>query len=188
MLPIPNLIFISAISFLGIGFFITIFVVFKSNTGLWGNPSIHPFHFYSGKISMYLCWGLGLIKAIFPSFGWMQTPMWLAWFGAILLCISSSLMLLSFYHLGTSLKYGLPDSETRLITSGVYRFSRHPLYLSVFLVCLSSVLFFPDLLNIIIAGYCITTQYLMMLKEEKFLAERFGNEWESYKKKVRKIV
>jgi protein-S-isoprenylcysteine O-methyltransferase Ste14 len=188
MLPIPNLIFIFAISVLGIGFFITIFFVFKSNTGLWGNPSIQPFYFYSGKISMYLCWGLGLIKAIFPAFGWIQTPSWLAWVGAILLCISCSLMLFSFYHLGSSLKYGLPDSETRLKTSGVYRFSRHPLYLSVYLVCLSSVLFYPNLINILVAGYCMATQYLMILKEEKFLAERFGDEWELYKKKVRRFL
>jgi protein-S-isoprenylcysteine O-methyltransferase Ste14 len=188
MLPLPNLLYISAFSLLGIGFFITIFFVVKSNTGLWGSPSIQPFHFYSGKISMYLCWSLGMIKAIVPSFGWIQPPLWLAWLGAILLCFSSTVMLFSFYSLGTSLKYGLPDSETRLITSGIYRYSRHPLYVSVFLVCFSSVVFFPDLLNICVAGYCFTTHYLMILKEEKFLAERFGSEWGAYKKNVRRFI
>ena len=137
---------------------------------------------------MYICWGLGLTRAIFPEFGWIAVPLWMSWLGAILFSISSLVLLFTFYDLGTSLKYGLPDKDTRLVTKGLYRFSRHPLYLGVFMVSLSSVIFFPHILNVLVAGYCITTHYFMIIKEEKFLEKRFGHEWENYKNKVRRFL
>ena len=188
MLPIPNLIVISSISILGLGFFITIFFVLKSKTGLWGEPSIAPVLFYSGKISMYICWGLALIKAIFPKFGGDDVPIWMTWPGAILFAISSVILLITFYDLGSSLKYGLPDKDTRLVKSGLYRFSRHPLYVGVFLISFSSVIFFPNIINILVAAYCCTTHYFMIIEEDNFLATRFGAEWEEYKNQVGRFL
>jgi protein-S-isoprenylcysteine O-methyltransferase Ste14 len=173
---------------MGIGFSITIFRIIIKEDDLLGNPSINPFLYYSGKISLFLCVGFSLFKAIFPTFGCVNVPMWMSWIGACSLCVSTGVLLLSFYGLGSSLKYGLPEKETQLITSGLYRFSRNPMYLGVFMVTLSCLIFFPNVLNIIIGLYCISMHYLMALGEEKFLTERFGSEWEEYKKKVRRFL
>jgi protein-S-isoprenylcysteine O-methyltransferase Ste14 len=105
-----------------------------------------------------------------------------------MLCVGTIVLLLSFYDLGSSLRYGLPEKDTRLKTSGLYRFSRHPLYLAVFIVTLASIIFFPDILNIFIGLYCIAIHYRMISAEEKFLTKRFGMEWEEYKKKVRRFL
>jgi protein-S-isoprenylcysteine O-methyltransferase Ste14 len=188
MHPIPYLIAIYAFIVMGIGFSITIFRIIIKEDDLWGNPSIKPFLFFSGKISLFLCVGLSLFKAIFPSFGWVDVPMWMSWIGACSLCVSTGVLLLSFYGLGSSLRYGLPEKETQLKTSGLYRFSRNPMYLGVFMVVLSCLIFFPNILNIIIGLYCIAMHYLMTLGEEKFLTERFGSEWEAYKNKVRRFL
>jgi len=191
MHPIPNLIVIAAFIVMGMGFIITLFGIFGKvgkEGGLWGNPSINPFLFYSGKITMYICMGLSLLRAIFPAFGWIDVPLWMSWIGACMLCLATVVLLLSFYGLGSSLRYGLPEKDTQLKTSGLYRFSRHPLYLGVLLMTLSSVIFFPNILNILMGSYCIATHYLMILGEEKFLAEKFGAEWEVYKKKVRRFL
>jgi protein-S-isoprenylcysteine O-methyltransferase Ste14 len=188
MKPIPNLIAIYAFIVMGIGFTITIFRIIIREGSLWGNPSINPFLFYSGKITMFICWGLSLIRAIFPSFGWVDVPLWMSWFGACMLCIATVVLLLSFYGLGSSLRYGLPKKDTVLKTTGLYGISRHPMYLGVFMVTISSIIFFPNILNIFIGLYCIATHYLMILGEEKYLAERFGNEWEVYKSKVRRFL
>jgi protein-S-isoprenylcysteine O-methyltransferase Ste14 len=188
MHPIPNLIVIYAFIIMGVGYAITIYRLTMLKGSLWGNPSIHPSLFYSGKITMFICWGLTLVRAIFPSFGWVSVPHWMSWFGACMLCIGTAILLLSFYALGSSLRYGLPEKDTRLITSGLYRFSRHPLYLGVFLIILSCIIFFPNILNIFMGLYCIAVHFLIISSEEKFLAERFGNEWEVYKNKVRRFL
>jgi protein-S-isoprenylcysteine O-methyltransferase Ste14 len=188
MHPIPNLIAIYAFIVMGIGFTITIYRIITREGNLWGYPSIHPFLFYSGKITMFICWGLSLMRAIFPSFGWVQIPVWMSWIGASMLCVATVVLLLSFYGLGSSLRYGLPEKDTQLKTSGLYRFSRHPLYLGVFLVTLSCIIFFPNIMNIFIGLYCLATHYLMILGEEKNLAERFGAEWDVYKTKVRRFL
>jgi len=188
MHPVPYLIAIYAFIVMGIGFFLTISKILIKEGNLWGSPSINPFLFYSGKITMFISWALALVKAIFPDFGWIGVPLWMSWAGALLLCVGTVVLLLSFYGLGPSLKYGLPGKETRLKTSGLYRFSRHPLYLGVFLVTFSSILFFPCVGNIIIGAYCIATHYMMILGEEKFLSERFGDEWIAYKKQVRRFL
>lgn len=188
MHPVPNLIAVYAFIVMGVGYIITIFRILGKESGLWGNPSINPFLFYSGKITMFICWGLSLLRAIFPSFGWVDVPLWMSWVGAFMLCVATVVLLLSFYGLGSSLRYGLPEKDTQLKTSGLYRFSRHPLYMGVFLVTLSSIIFFPNILNIFIGLFCIATHYLMILGEEQFLAERFGIEWEVYKNKVRRFL
>ena len=178
MHPLPYLIAVYVFIVMGIGFVITIARIFIRGDRLWGSPSI----------TMFICWGLSLAKAIFPSFGWMDVPLWMSWMGAFMLCIATVVLLLSFYGLGSSLRYGLPEKDTQLKTSGLYRFSRHPMYLGVFLVTLSCIIFFPDILNILIGLYCIVMHYLMIRGEEKFLHEKFGMEWEVYKNKVRRYL
>ena len=90
MHPIPYLIAVYAFIIMGIGFSITIRRIISREGSLWGNPSINPFLFYSGKITMFISWGLALLKAIFPSFGWVVVPMWMSWFGACMLCVATA--------------------------------------------------------------------------------------------------
>ena len=188
MQPVQNILVICTFIIMGIGFAMTILRLILNEGSFLGSPSINPFLFYSGKISIFFCWGLTLIKAIIPTFGWVIVPAWLSWFGACLLVVGTIVLLLSFYELGASLRYGIPEKDTQLKMTGLYRFSRHPLYLGVFLVTLSCIIFFPNPLNIIIGLYSITTHYMMLLGEEKYLTKRFGTEWESYKNRVRRII
>ena len=155
---------------------------------MWGKSSVHPLFFYGGKFSMYICWGLGLIKAINPGFGWFEVPVEMSWAGSIIFAFASVIMLLSFYDLGKSLKYGLPDGATKLVTNGLYRFSRHPLYLGMFLGCFGSIIFFPDPVNVFFAAFCIIPHLFIITVEEKFLAERFGKDWNEYVKKTRRFL
>ena len=141
MLLLPNLIVAITFIIMGLGFLAMTVRIIKTKDGIIGKPSIHPFLFYSGKITMFLSWGPELIKAIIPSFLGPEAPLWMRWPGTVVLCIGTLVLLLSFFDLGSSLKYGLPDSSTQLKTSGLYRYSRHPLYLGVFLLTLSSMIY-----------------------------------------------
>ena len=76
-----------------------------------------------------------------------------------------------------------------LVTSGIFKYSRNPMYLGILMIVLSTSIFY---LNI----YSILTPLLFILwinkfqikREEEFLIEKFGDEYLSYKKKTRRWI
>ncbi len=83
-----------------------------------------------------------------------------------------------------------PATPSRqLFTDGIYAYSRNPLYVAMIL--LGSGLGFATLnlwtvLATFLAGVLI--HFLVILPEEAYLDERFGQEYEAYKKSVRRWV
>lgn len=80
---------------------------------------------------------------------------------------------------------------TYLITSGPFAYVRNPLYVGNMLlyggVGVMSMALFPWLL--LFALVCFYFQYyLIVTKEEEYLAERFGDEYAAYREKVRRFV
>ena len=77
----------------------------------------------------------------------------------------------------------------KLITSGIYKYSRNPMYLGLLMIVISTSIFY---LNI----FSITTPFLFYFwinrfqikREEIFLTEKFGREYKSYKTKTRRWV
>ena len=77
----------------------------------------------------------------------------------------------------------------KLITSGIYKYSRNPMYLGLLMIVISNTIFF---LNI----FSITTPILFYFwinkfqikREEIFLTEKFGKEYSLYKAKTRRWV
>ncbi len=84
----------------------------------------------------------------------------------------------------------LPFSEaSSLVSSGLYRFSRNPMYLGMLVFLLGVALFLGSvsaLYPVIVFGWII--HYRFIRNEELFLAERFGEEYKAYRKKVRRWI
>jgi protein-S-isoprenylcysteine O-methyltransferase Ste14 len=80
---------------------------------------------------------------------------------------------------------------TSLITSGPFSYVRNPLYLGNMLlyagVGVMSMALFPWLLVIAIVWFYIQ-YYLIVTKEEEYLLERFGSEYEEYRLNVRRFI
>ena len=83
---------------------------------------------------------------------------------------------------------GIPVNETALKTKGIYRFSRNPLYVSIYLMCIASLMYFPNQVNLLLVAYGIFVHNRIILGEETFLSERFGAQWEEYCRKVRRYL
>ena len=140
------------------------------------------------RIGGLLLWLSPLIYLINP--GWMNwskigLPEWARWLGVGIgiLCV------LGIYWLFSSIGSGItPTSATRtqhtLVTSGPYRWVRHPLYTvgsSMF------VAFGMMADNWFIAGLGILTFILMAIrtpKEEANLIEKFGDEYREYMRRT----
>lgn len=78
-----------------------------------------------------------------------------------------------------------PDQA--LIASGVYRFSRNPMYLGMALLCLGIAMLFESLLGILFLGVTLVViTHYVVAREEAYLARRFGAEYDAYRAKVRR--
>jgi protein-S-isoprenylcysteine O-methyltransferase Ste14 len=81
------------------------------------------------------------------------------------------------------------EISTALITTGVFRMSRHPMYFGMALILFGIAILMGSLAPlIIIAIFAILMELVFVRTEEKMLEKQFGLAWTTYKNKVRKWV
>jgi protein-S-isoprenylcysteine O-methyltransferase Ste14 len=92
-----------------------------------------------------------------------------------------------FHQLGTTVK---PFKEsTVLITDGVYKISRHPMYLGFVLILAGVAILLGSLaLWIIIPIFVLVMEVIFIRVEERMLAEKFGIAWTKYKNRVHRWI
>lgn len=102
--------------------------------------------------------------------------------------LGSAMVVIALIRLRDAARVGLPgDAErTTLKTDGVYAFSRNPIYLGGLLVCLASCVYVPHWINIACTLLAAVVHHRIVLAEERFLDARFGEQWEAYRRRVRR--
>jgi protein-S-isoprenylcysteine O-methyltransferase Ste14 len=81
------------------------------------------------------------------------------------------------------------EKSSALITSGIFKLSRHPMYLGMVLILSGIAILLGSLSpTIIIVIFAILREYIFVRKEEQMLYEQFGSEWGAYRNKVRKWI
>lgn len=138
--------------------------------------------------------------SLLPLLLWLMTPL-LAFaeyrlrpipFVIGIACLASGLRLLYRSHadLGSNWSITLEVQENhRLITHGVYKRIRHPMYLALLLYASGQALVVPNW----IAGpaYLVAVMFLFMLRvgrEERMMSEQFGQAYEDYKSRTRRLL
>jgi protein-S-isoprenylcysteine O-methyltransferase Ste14 len=111
----------------------------------------------------------------------LALPAWLRWAGAGMMVIAVPLVWWTFHTLG----HNLTDTvETRansfLVTSGPYRFVRHPFYTTVALFVAGFVLLSALWPVGVLMGIALTLLAVRTPLEERKLIERFGDEYVRY--------
>ncbi|MGO9119255.1 MAG: methyltransferase [Desulfomonilaceae bacterium] len=108
--------------------------------------------------------------------------------GAVLGLGGLALGLLSFKALGRNFRvFGAPRRSGTLITGGIYRYIRHPMYIGVILAVGGYVLAFGSLFAIPL-WLGVTVFYVVKsVKEERLLMDKFP-EYEEYRKKTWKLI
>jgi protein-S-isoprenylcysteine O-methyltransferase Ste14 len=88
---------------------------------------------------------------------------------------------------GTTFTPTAPDRSSHLVTSGVYRFTRNPMYLGMLLALLAiaAVLANPFCL-VLSALFVAYMNRLQITPEERILGARFGPAYEAYASRVRR--
>jgi len=87
----------------------------------------------------------------------------------------------------TSIDHVKPTTE--LISSGPFRFSRNPVYVSMSLLVIGIGITIDSIWVVRMVLPAITLiHYLIILKEEIYLERKLGDEYRSYKSKVRRWI
>lgn len=115
-------------------------------------------------------------ETAFRAAGWM-----IAGLGMLLLAQSA----LNLGRSLTPLPRPKPDGE--LVTSGAYRFVRHPIYLGVLLACLGVSLATASPLRLGLTVLLFVFFDMKARKEERWLAERYP-EYARYRERVKKLI
>ncbi|PID63321.1 MAG: hypothetical protein CR986_00025 [Ignavibacteriae bacterium] len=76
----------------------------------------------------------------------------------------------------------------RLITKGAYKFSRNPIYMVNILIAFSIVLMSASWILVLMLVIYLVFNHLAILAEERFCLETYGEDFELYKKKVRRYL
>jgi len=117
-------------------------------------------------------------------------PPWTSWLGAVLFAGAIWLLWRSHVDLGRNWTPTLGiRQEHQLITHGVFRTIRHPIYAAHILWGIAT----PLILHNWIAGFAplvvFVAQYASRVgAEERMMVERFGEEYERYKERTGRIV
>jgi protein-S-isoprenylcysteine O-methyltransferase Ste14 len=81
------------------------------------------------------------------------------------------------------------EESTALITGGVFRISRNPMYLGFALILFGIALLMGSLApHIVIVAFSVLIDVVFIKVEERMLGERFGEAWLRYKATVRRWI
>jgi protein-S-isoprenylcysteine O-methyltransferase Ste14 len=117
-------------------------------------------------------------------------PEWLGWVGAALFAVGIWMLWRSHADLGRNWTptLGIRD-EHQLVTDGIFKSIRHPMYAAHILWAIANVMMLPNWL----AGYAFlifpAVQYLSRVKlEEQMMIEQFGEQYESYMQRTGRLM
>jgi protein-S-isoprenylcysteine O-methyltransferase Ste14 len=94
---------------------------------------------------------------------------------------------LEFRRAQTTVNPLKPDASTRLVTSGIYRHTRNPMYLGMAVVLLAWATWLGSAWAL--PGVAMFAAYItrfQIVPEERALMRRFGAEFEEYRERVRR--
>jgi protein-S-isoprenylcysteine O-methyltransferase Ste14 len=113
----------------------------------------------------------------------------LPWVG-VLFCLAGLVtLLLSLVSFGKSFRVGIDtDHPDKLVTTGVFAFSRNPIYVAFALALLGQFLIFPNWVLLVFLGAATWLFHRQVLREEDFLKKQYGQEFTDYCNRVRRYL
>ena len=104
-----------------------------------------------------------------------------------ILCIAGGIIL--WYAAVFSAKIDITIKSNRLEIGGVYAIVRNPIYSAFLFICIGALLFCRNWYVLILPPlFWVYLTVFMKLTEEKWLSERFGEEYKAYSKRVNRLI
>jgi protein-S-isoprenylcysteine O-methyltransferase Ste14 len=90
--------------------------------------------------------------------------------------------------MGDSFRLGTAREDTSLRTDGLFRMSRNPMYVGVYLTITASALYTLNPIVVLLGVFVIAVHHRIVLAEEKHLRNVFGREYSEYCSRVRQYI
>jgi protein-S-isoprenylcysteine O-methyltransferase Ste14 len=132
--------------------------------------------------------GVFLIAGVLRSRSLAVHSLILAVIGALLFACGIALAVWARLHLGRN--WGMPmtqRAEPELVTSGPYRFIRHPIYSGLLTAMLGTALV-DNLLGLIVVAVLVPYFYYCAIVEERNLAATFPTAYPEYRSKTKMLI
>lgn len=95
--------------------------------------------------------------------------------------------MMAFYAHKTSANPLKPQEATTLVTTGIYQFSRNPMYLGIlFLLCALALYLANGVSVLLLPGFVIYMNLFQIKPEEQALTQKFGDAYLNYTQRVRR--
>ena len=138
-----------------------------------------------------LGWGLAVLAGL--ALNWLvPLPFLLAdlpagWVGGMVFLLALGLFawaIVTITTAGSNVPTNLPT--TTIVESGPYRFTRNPIYLSMFLGLIGLAIAFDNLwLLLLLLPFALVIHYGVVAREEIYLELKFGDVYRGYRSRVR---
>lgn len=129
--------------------------------------------------------GIVVVQLLSILFHWNHMPISAQFTGFCVGMLGDLIFLLAVIGMKDSWRAGIPDKDkTRLVTSGIYRFSRNPAFLGFDLMYLGVLLMYCNALVLGFTVFAVVMLHLQILQEEKYLSAVFGKDYQTYKNQV----
>ena len=113
----------------------------------------------------------------------------ISWIGVIFCLAGLVLVLLTLVSFGRSFRVGIDvDHPDTLVTTGVFAFSRNPIYFAFWLVLLGEFLIFSNPILLIYFFVSIWLIHRQVLREEEYLKGHYGRDYLEYCDRVRRYL
>jgi len=180
-----------------ITFFPLIFAVIFIGTGIAfrrqhidmdGVPPIPRIIFLPSKYAILVLWAGTVAQSWGAPLSFVTVPEGVRWTACAIWATGFIVLFLGLFRLGKSLRVGSPKEATTLKTDGLYRFSRNPMYVGVYLTLTAATLYTLNPIALALALFSIAVHHRIVLAEERFLAGAFGPAYQDYCHRVRRYL
>jgi protein-S-isoprenylcysteine O-methyltransferase Ste14 len=160
----------------------------RRNIDMDGAPPIDRRIFYISKYIILVLWAAMVVQSwgvrlslVSPP-GWLRRVALVLWVGGFLLLVIGRL------GLADSFRIGSPKESTHLKVSGLFQFSRNPMYLGVYATILAAVLYTLNPIVLLAGVFVVAVHHRIVLAEEQHLQKAFGEEYANYCRRVRRYL
>lgn len=111
------------------------------------------------------------------------------WAGIVLQVLGTIWLMLAQAQMGTSWRIGVPEDKQdsqQVVTTGLYRYSRNPIYVGVIVFVLGLTLALPSFITGVSLLINVVFIRNLVQREEVFMAKSFGPDYQAYCLRVRR--
>ncbi len=139
--------------------------------------------------------GLFILPAIYVTTGEPRSADYsfhpaLAWFGTLVFALALLLFYRTHRDLGRFWSVTLEIRQThQLITTGVYRYVRHPMYAAFFLWAIAQAMLLPNWVAGLAGLACFGTLFgFRITREEQMMEAAFGDDYRAYAARTWRVI